>query len=145
MVGRRSGHRAGERGDRRRSPRSGRPLLRRSWHDRGAARSATARPGSTGEQAGSGPAPLLRASPIAPRRGQAHRWLAGLALLLFSSLASATLPIEHWRTSNGVPVYFVRADAIPMLDVRILFDAGGRRDPADRKGVASMVGRLLDK
>lgn len=87
----------------------------------------------------------MRASPIAPRRGQAHRWLAGLALLLFSSLASATLPIEHWRTSNGVPVYFVRADAIPMLDVRILFDAGGRRDPADRKGVASMVGRLLDK
>lgn len=74
-----------------------------------------------------------------------RRCLVGLALALLAPLAGATLPIEHWRTSNDVPVYFVRADAIPMLDISVLFDAGGRRDPADRKGVASMVGRMLDK
>ncbi len=77
--------------------------------------------------------------------GPLRRCLAGLALALLSPLAGATLPIEHWRTSNDVPVYFVRADAIPMLDVSVLFDAGGRRDPAGRKGIASMVGRMLDK
>lgn len=75
------------------------------------------------------------------------RWrpVAAVALALASTLAHAALPIEHWRTSNDVPVYFVRADAIPMLDVSVLFDAGARRDPPARPGVASMVGRMLDK
>ncbi|MEB2318926.1 MAG: pitrilysin family protein [Pseudomonadota bacterium] len=74
-----------------------------------------------------------------------RRWLAGLAIALVPQLALAALPIEHWRTSNDVPVYFVRADAIPMVDVSVLFDAGSRRDPSGRRGVASMVGRMLDK
>ena len=45
------------------------------------------------------------------------RGLLLLALLLWAPLASAVLPIEHWTTSRGARVYFVRADAIPMLDV----------------------------
>ncbi|MFA7503280.1 MAG: pitrilysin family protein [Burkholderiaceae bacterium] len=86
------------------------------------------------------------ANPIAAASSRGWRgWLAGLALALFPALAGAALPIEHWRTSNDVPVYFVRADAIPMLDISVQFDAGGRRDPPGREGVASMVGRMLDK
>lgn len=73
------------------------------------------------------------------------RRLLGVALAMAATLAQAALPIEHWRTSNDVPVYFVRADAIPMLDVSVLFDAGARRDPPERTGVAAMVGRMLDK
>lgn len=87
----------------------------------------------------------MRSAPMFLARRLLRRCLAGLALALLVPSAGATLPIQHWRTSNDVPVYFVRADAIPMLDVSVLFDAGDRRDPADRRGVASMVGRLLDK
>ncbi len=58
--------------------------------------------------------------------------------------AAAVLPIEQWSTANGARVLFVRADAIPMLDVSIHFDAGGRHAPADRAGLASLVAALLD-
>jgi hypothetical protein len=52
-----------------------------------------------------------------------------LTLLLWAPLASAVLPIEHWVSSRGTRVYFVRADSIPMLDISIDFDAGARHDP----------------
>jgi len=64
-------------------------------------------------------------------------------LLLWSPLASAVLPIEHWTTSRGARVYFVRATTIPMLDVNIDFDAGARHDPAGKDGLASMTGAML--
>jgi zinc protease len=76
-----------------------------------------------------------------------RRMLAGAALMLsfVSGLAQAALPIEHWTTSSGARVYFVRADAIPMLDVSIGFDAGARYDPAERLGLASLTNDLLGR
>jgi zinc protease len=71
------------------------------------------------------------------------RGLLLLALLLWAPLASAVLPIETWTTSRGARVYFVRADAIPMLDVSVDFDAGSRLDPAGRSGLASFTAGLL--
>ncbi len=75
------------------------------------------------------------------------RMLAGAVLVLvFSSgVAHAALPIEHWTTSSGARVYFVRADAIPMLDISIGFDAGSRYDPAERLGLASLTNDLLGR
>ena len=55
---------------------------------------------------------------------------AVLALGFVAGAAQAALPIEHWTTSSGARVYFVRADTIPMLDVSLEFDAGARFDPA---------------
>ncbi|MFP5405698.1 MAG: M16 family metallopeptidase [Gammaproteobacteria bacterium] len=74
-----------------------------------------------------------------------RRILAGgaLALAFLSGAAQAALPIEHWTTSSGARVYFVRADTIPMLDVSLGFDAGARYDPADRLGLASLTNDLL--
>jgi len=69
--------------------------------------------------------------------------LAALCLGLWSSLASAVLPIEHWTTSRGARVYFVRADAIPMLDLSVDFDAGSRHDPPGKSGLASMTAGML--
>jgi zinc protease len=71
------------------------------------------------------------------------RGLLSLALLLWAPLAWAVLPIEHWTTSRGARVYFVRADAIPMLDVNVDFDAGSRLDPVGRSGLASATAGLL--
>ena len=73
------------------------------------------------------------------------RWLLLPALLLTAAGVHAALPIEHWTTSSGTRVYFVRADAIPMLDLNLDFDAGGRRDPAPRTGLASLTNAMLFK
>lgn len=69
--------------------------------------------------------------------------LVGLGLLM-PNHAWAVLPIEQWQTTNGVKVLFMRADAIPMLDIAIRFDAGGRLDQYAGIGVASLTARLLD-
>ncbi|MEB2351365.1 MAG: pitrilysin family protein [Burkholderiaceae bacterium] len=55
----------------------------------------------------------------------------------------AALPIQHWTTASGARVYFVRADAIPMLDVSLDFDAGSRLDPPGREGLASLANAML--
>ena len=70
---------------------------------------------------------------------------AGLFGLFFHSLALAALPIQHWTQPNGAKVYLVESPAIAMLDVQIDLDAGNRRDPADKAGLASMMAGLLEK
>ncbi|MCM5571711.1 insulinase family protein [Burkholderiaceae bacterium FT117] len=71
------------------------------------------------------------------------RVLAALALALLAGAAQAALPIQHWTASSGARVYFVRADAIPMLDLSVEFDAGGRYDPAGKTGLASLTNAML--
>ncbi len=61
-----------------------------------------------------------------------------------ASVAQAALSIDQWHTSTGVKVLFVAADAIPMLDIEVSFDAGARLDPPAREGLASMTAALLD-
>src|SRR5690606_24880127 len=65
-----------------------------------------------------------RAPPVSPAMRFALRLLA-ICLAVATSMAGAAraaLPIEHWTTANGARVFFVRADAIPMLDVSLDFD-----------------------
>lgn len=66
-------------------------------------------------------------------------------LVIYAPLAQAILPIQSWVTSNGARVLFVQADAIPMLDIQIDFDAGARFDPPSKSGVAQFVQDLLGK
>lgn len=40
---------------------------------------------------------------------------------------------------SGVRVYLVESPAIPMVDVQIDLDAGGRRDPAEKPGLANLM------
>jgi zinc protease len=82
-------------------------------------------------------------------RGRALREALGACLLVLlgclPGAARAVLPIEHWTTAGGARVLFVRAPAIPMLDVNIDFDAGGRFDPPDRVGLAGLTNAMLAK
>lgn len=48
--------------------------------------------------------------------------------------ALAAMPIQQWTTANGAKVLFVETHAIPVLDISVEFDAGSRRDPADKIG-----------
>jgi len=69
-----------------------------------------------------------------------------LVLLCLVSLnAEATVDIQHWQTSRGVPVYFVETRQLPMLDLQIVFDAGSVRDPEDKRGLSQMTTSLLSQ
>ena len=70
--------------------------------------------------------------------------LLAVALLLVSSLAAAVPAIQNWRTVNGVPVYFIPARELPMVDAQILFNAGSVRD-GDRPGLAKLTNALLEE
>lgn len=61
------------------------------------------------------------------------------ALALVSINSWAALPIEHWTQPSGVRVYLVQTPGIPMVDLQIDFDAGSRRDPADKTGLANIM------
>ena len=65
-------------------------------------------------------------------------------LLLTSGLAAAVPEIQNWRTTNGVPVYFIPARELPMVDAQILFNAGSVRDGA-RPGLARLTNALLEE
>ncbi len=69
--------------------------------------------------------------------------LFAVALLAASGFAQAALDIQHWTLDNGARVYFVENHTIPMLDVNVEFDAGGRRDPAGKAGLSSLTSGLL--
>jgi zinc protease len=76
-----------------------------------------------------------------------NRSLSGLfaiALLLVSNLAIAVPAIENWRTANGVPVYFIPARELPMVDAQILFNAGSIRD-GEHPGLAMLANALLEE
>jgi zinc protease len=61
------------------------------------------------------------------------------------NLAQAGIPIQHWTQPGGARVWLVESPAIPMVDVQIDFDAGGRRDPADKAGLASVTAAMVSK
>lgn len=72
--------------------------------------------------------------------------VAGLATSLFyPQLALAGVPIEQWTQSSGVQVFLAPSMGIPMVDVRIDFDAGSRRDPSDQAGLASATAGMTAK
>ncbi len=66
-----------------------------------------------------------------------------IVLFTASGLAQAALNIQHWALDNGARVYFVENHTIPMLDVNVDFDAGGRRDPSGQAGLASLTNGML--
>jgi len=65
--------------------------------------------------------------------------LFGLAI---ASAAWAGPRIETWETTKGARVLFVAAPDLPILDVRLVFDAGSARD-GKRSGLASLTAHLL--
>lgn len=65
-----------------------------------------------------------------------------LASALLTQPAHAIPQIEHWQTSNGVPVYFIQAHDLPMVDLRLTFDAGSARD-GSKPGTALLANGLL--
>lgn len=72
-------------------------------------------------------------------------WIQLSTLLLSLSLPTlvqAVPEIQHWQTSAGARVMFVPVKGLPMVDVRIVFDAGSARD-VGKSGLATLTNGLL--
>lgn len=104
----------------------------------------------------------MKAAPSLPRRREptqriknTMKYIAAQAIntltrVIFVTLfclnsAFAALPIENWTQPSGAQVFLVQSPAIAMVDVQIDFDAGSRRDPADKAGLASVTAMMLSK
>ncbi len=74
------------------------------------------------------------------------RSLAGALTLALTLVGptQATPEIQHWQTQSGAKVLFVEAPDLPMLDIRIVFDAGSARD-GDTPGLAKLTNAVLDQ
>ena len=51
--------------------------------------------------------------------------------------------VEHFRLGNGVAVHVVERRALPVVELLVVFPAGGDTDPDDRAGRAWMAGELF--
>ncbi|HGX92857.1 MAG TPA: insulinase family protein [Candidatus Tenderia sp.] len=69
-----------------------------------------------------------------------------LAWVLFFAIgaAQATPDIQHWNTSNQAQVFFVEAPELPMVDIRIIFNAASAHD-GDKPGTALLTNGLLNE
>ena len=95
---------------------------------------------------------VLRAASVGGAAPGLFNWLQGLRSLRFLAVSMAVLlsacasfptteeqvaasepqapelDIQSWRTEGGAKVLFVESDALPMLDIRLVMDAGSARD-----------------
>ncbi|MDE1463374.1 M16 family metallopeptidase [Spartinivicinus poritis] len=65
-----------------------------------------------------------------------------LEVLVSKDLPKRKISIQQWQTDKGAQVYFVAAPEIPMLDIRLVFDAGSARD-AYIPGLAYLTNGML--
>ncbi len=68
------------------------------------------------------------------------------ALFFLATLAlpaCAALDIQNWTTPQGARVYFVENHDLPLLDIRVDFDAGSARDSREQSGLASLTRQIM--
>ena len=75
----------------------------------------------------------------------ARACLVSAGVVFYAQSAWALLPIEHWQEASGAQVWLVQSPSLPMVDVQIDFDAGSRRDPAAKAGLADAAATMLTK
>ena len=63
-------------------------------------------------------------------------------IIFYVNTVLASPNIEYWTTSVGAEVYYVHAPELPMVDIKIVFDAGSSRDE-DALGIAMPTNSLL--
>lgn len=75
----------------------------------------------------------------------AVRWAALLVLLAAPAVAAPLRlpPVVKARLANGLRVYVVATDRIPLVDIRLVVRAGSVDDPPGKDGLASLTADLL--
>ena len=54
-------------------------------------------------------------------------------------------PIEKQKLSNGLEVWLVKQNELPIVSMNMVLKSGGTLDPSDKSGAASMTASLLDE
>lgn len=72
------------------------------------------------------------------------RLVSMLFCFLCINVQAKTLVFDHWKTANGVKVYYVKAMQVPMLDIKMAFKAGSAYDGKDW-GLAKITNELLNQ
>jgi len=54
------------------------------------------------------------------------------------------IKIHSWQTANGAKVMYVNAPQLPMVDIRLVFNAGSARD-GEQKGLARLTNSMLSQ
>jgi len=65
-----------------------------------------------------------------------------LLLLALCHLSAYAVEIQNWKTDNGIPVLFIEAHDLPIVDLRMSFRAASSRD-GKLPGLAGLVNGLL--
>ncbi len=65
-------------------------------------------------------------------------------LFVFAGSVFAAPKIQHWTTNNGAAVFFFPAPTLPMMDLRVVFDAGSARE-GEKHGVALLTNGMLSE
>ncbi len=71
------------------------------------------------------------------------RWML-LMVLSWAPVLGFALEVQSWTTQSGARVMYVRAPGLPMVDIRVMFDAGSSRD-GDQPGIARLYNNLLSE
>src|SRR2546423_13405020 len=53
--------------------------------------------------------------------------------------------VEEFQLANGLKVILVEKHTLPVVEGRLIVDAGAMREPAAKNGLASLTGRLLSE
>ncbi len=70
------------------------------------------------------------------------RKIISFLLFCFVTITHAAPDIQKWETSNGAVALFVAAPELPMVDIRVVFDAGSARD-GDKWGIAALTNAVV--
>lgn len=54
-------------------------------------------------------------------------------------------PVQQFQLANGLKVILVEKHTLPVVEGRVIIDAGAMREPAAKNGLASLTGRLLSE
>ncbi len=65
-------------------------------------------------------------------------------LLVFITNTYATPKIETWQTPEGARVFFTQANELPILDIRLIFDAASSRD-GTQFGLGAITNAIIGK
>lgn len=71
-------------------------------------------------------------------------WVLLIGLLSWVGGSAAGPTIESWETSKGAKVLFVAAPDLPMVDVRVVMDAGSARD-GELPGLAKFTNAVMSE
>ncbi len=67
-----------------------------------------------------------------------------LIIMFIPNFIKASQEILNYRTNNGIKVLYVKSENIPMIDIKITFDAGSNKD-GKLKGLSMLAHNLLDE